>query len=84
MILVYLSLTIIRRGFNIITQVIIEIPKQSIDRKVLNFVIVTRQRTTTNPKSHRGQNGKCFPRILKHSASKKKPKRRLKLSQSRW
>ena len=76
LILIYLSPTIIRRSFNIIPQVIIEIPKQRIDRKMLNVICYCHASTNNYAhKSHRGQKSKRFPRILKRSASAKNPKR---------
>ena len=76
LILVYFSQTIIRRSFNIITQVIIEIPKQRINRKKINFICYCHASTNNYAhKSHRGQKSNRLPRILKRSASEKNPKR---------
>ena len=69
--------------FSIITQVIIEIPKQRIDRKTLNFNEQLRAQITWFNTSH-GQNGNCFSHVFKRSASKKKVERKLELSQSQW
>ena len=69
--------------FSIITQVIIDIPKQRVDRKMLNFICrlsrvgeQLRALITHGLIHHMVKNGECFSHVLKRSTSKKKVRRR--------